>query len=337
MRGAASHYVKPYNLDSIGIYIYALGVSLACWVVGYIDSVGYPVYGEVTATPLWNSICRNLPSKEFTYIIGLALMLGGAYLLHRANYALVLIREKTLLPFLLYVLLLSTNPYFFPLKPTSLGAFCLIWGIYQLFTSYHDPDSTPKAFNAAFFIGVASLLWVHILWFIPLFWIGMYQFRSLNIRTFIASLLGVGTVYWFLLAWCVWQGDYSPFTVPFPSLFRFNLQTMEGVDIVDWLSLAYVIILILISSVYIRMHEYEDSPRTRQFISFLMLFTFWIFCMFVLYEDSSEELLQVACIPSAILIAHYMSVKRNKFTYLLFHFTVVFYITLLLVRLWNSL
>ena len=67
------------------------------------------------------------------------LMAGGAFLVHRVNYALMLIREKTLLPFLFYALLTSTNPDFFPLKSTSVGVFCLILALYQLFTSYHDP------------------------------------------------------------------------------------------------------------------------------------------------------------------------------------------------------
>ena len=53
-------------------------------------------------------------------------MAGGAFLVHRVNYALMLIREKTLLPFLFYALLTSTNPDFFPLKSTSVGVFCLI-------------------------------------------------------------------------------------------------------------------------------------------------------------------------------------------------------------------
>ena len=103
----------------------------------------------------------------------------------------MLIREKTLLPFLFYALLTSTNPDFFPLKSTSVGVFCLILALYQLFTSYHDPDATDKAYNASLIISIGSLLWIHILWFLPLFWLGMYNFRTLNIRTFVASLFGI--------------------------------------------------------------------------------------------------------------------------------------------------
>ena len=120
---------------------------------------GYPVYGEVSATPLWNTICQALPGKEFTYIIGMVLMFGGAFLLHRANYVLVLIREKTMLPFLFYVLFISYESRLLSFESTSVGVFCLILAIYQLFTAYHDPEAREKAYSAALLIGIGSLLW----------------------------------------------------------------------------------------------------------------------------------------------------------------------------------
>lgn len=203
---------KRNYFDKPGIIIYVLGICLLCWVVGYLTSLGYPVYEEKGDTPLWVLLCRLLPNKLFTYVIGFALMLGGAFLLHRANYALVLIRDKTLLPFLLFILLLSTDAYFFPLKSTSVGVFCLIFAMYQLFTSYHDPEATGKPFKASFIIGLGSLLWVHLLWFLPVFWYGMYRFRSLSPKTFAASLIGVITIYWFVFGWSVWKEDYTPFT-----------------------------------------------------------------------------------------------------------------------------
>ena len=190
MRVAYNKYSRRFDFSAPPTFVPVLLACIACWVVSYLYSVGYPVYGEVSATPLWNTICQTLPGKEFTYIIGMALMFGGAFLLHRANYVLVLIREKTMLPFLFYVLFISTNPDFFPLKSTSVGVFCLILAIYQLFTTYHDPEAREKAYSAALLIGIGSLLWVHLLWFLPLFWLGMYNFRSLTSRTFIASLLG---------------------------------------------------------------------------------------------------------------------------------------------------
>lgn len=113
-RGTTSYYGRRYTIATPMTHLYMLCACIFCWIVGYVDSVGYPVYGEVTAPPLWNALCLILPGKLFTYLIGFLLMAGGAFLVHRVNYALMLIREKTLLPFLFYALLTSTNPDFFP-------------------------------------------------------------------------------------------------------------------------------------------------------------------------------------------------------------------------------
>lgn len=330
-------YSRRHSLSGIPTFAGVLAACAVCWLVSYTYSIGYPVYGEVTAPPLWNAICQVLPGKAFTYAIGILLMLGGAFLLHRANYALVLIREKTLLPSLFYVLFVSTNPDFLPLKSTSLGVFCLILAIYQLFSGYHDPEAKTNAFNAALLTGIGSLLWIHILWFLPLFWIGMYNFRSLSPRTFLASLLGVATVYWFLLGWCIWFRDFTPFTVPFPTLFKIRWLMVGEIGVASWIGIAGVVLLTGVSSLNILTHEYEDVLRTRQFLSFLILMSAWAFGLFFLYNQASEEFLETACIPASLLIAHFFTVMRGKMVSWTFYGTLVVYISLLFLRVWNFL
>lgn len=334
---STSSYSRKHDFSAPPTFIPALLACIVCWVVSYLYSIGYPVYGEVTATPLWNAICQLLPGKAFTYTIGFLLMIGGAFLLHRANYALMLIREKTMLPFLFYILFISTNPDFFPLKSTSLGVFCLILAIYQLFTSYHEPEAKSNAYNATLLIGIGSLLWIHILWFLPLFWFGMYNFRTLNLRTFMASLLGVGTVYWFLLGWCVWQRDFSLFSIPFATLFKIRFLMTDGIGLPDWIGIGCIVLLTITSALNIITHEYEDTLRTRQFLSFLIAMWGWAFGLFFLYEQVSDEFLETACVPATILIAHFFTVMHGKLVFWLFYSTLVLFIALLFIRIWNFL
>lgn len=336
MRGAHT-YTQRFNFSDPQTLVPTLVACLVCWMVSYVYSIGYPVYAEVSATPLWNAICRVLPGKMFTYLIGIALMFGGAFLLHRANYVLVLIREKTMLPVLFYVLFISTNPDFLPLKSTSVGVFCLILAIYQLFTSYHHPEATSNAYNTALLIGIGSLLWIHLLWFLPLFWYGMYSFRSLSPRSFMASLLGVGTVYWFLLGWCVWQKDFTPFTLPFSILFKIRFLATSGIGLSGWIGLAGIGLLAFISSLNILTHENEDTLRSRQFLSFLIAMTLWVFALYFLYEQVSEEFLETACVPASILIAHFFTVMRGKVIVWSFYSTIILFIALLFIRVWNFL
>jgi len=208
--------------------------------------------------------------------------------------------------------------------------------MYFLFTSYHDQDARSAAYNGSFIIALGSLLWVHILWFIPLFWHGMYRFRALTIRTFLASLMGIFTIYWFLLAWCVWTRDFSTFEV-FPSLFKTQLLSVSYTDWVNWVGIFYVVILTLIAIINIISRDSEDIQRTRQYLYHLILFSLWSFILAFLFEQSADELLQVACIPSSLLIAHFFTLNQSRFTRWLFYFTILLFVSLLSVKLWSFL
>ena len=325
---------RRQTISGMPTFVAVLVACVGCWVISYMNSVGYPVYGEVNAPPLWNAICQALPGKAFTYGIGMLLMFGGAFLIHRANYILVLIREKTLLPFLFYVLFVSTNPDFLPLKSTSPGVFCLILAIYQLFISYHDPEAKSNAYHAALLLGVGSLLWVHILWFLPLFWMGMYNFRALNMRTFLASLLGIGTVYWFLLGWCVWLRDFTPLTIPLGALLKIGFPVSPEIGLPGWAGILWVASLTIASAINIITHEFEDVLRTRQYLFFLIALSVWAFALYFLYGQASEEFLETACVPTSMLIAHFFTVMRGRAVTWVFYSTIVLFISLLILRLW---
>ena len=152
-----------------------------------------------------------------------------------------------------------------------------------------------------------------------------------------ASLLGVATVYWFLLGWCVWQRDFTPFTIPFHTLFKMHLLATDGIVLVDWISIIAIAFLTIVASLNIVMHDTEDSLRSRQFLAFLIAMSVWAFSLYFLYEQVSEEFLETACVPASILIAHFFTVTRRRIVFWSFYATVVFLIATLFIRLWNFL
>ncbi len=319
---------------STGTLFYLCVGCLICWISCFLKSVGYPIYGEVTAPALWNMLCSYLPGKPLTYTMGFLLMIGGVFMIHRANYVLMLIRERTLLPVMIYILLISTNLDFLPLKSTSFGVFFLILAIYYLFISYHDMDCQRNIFNASLILATGSLLWSYILWFFPLFWYGMYKFKSLTVRTFLSSLLGIVVIAWFFYCYSVWQQNVALFAA-FDSLVKLRPLSISGNSFTDWLTIGYTIGMTLVASGNILTHEYEDNLRTREFLSFLIVLALSSFALYFLYEQSSEEFLQIACFPASILIGHFYTIVRNRYTRWLFHLSVIVLIVLLLLRLWN--
>lgn len=317
-------------------FTFTILISIICWFAGYMDNIGFPVADSTHPMPLWRDLCNLILGKETAYFIGFIFMLGGAFLIHRINYMLNLIREKTVLPFLFFVLFMSTNPDFFSFKSALISVICLLLGMYQLFLSYHNPADCRRTFDWAALIALGSLFWVQIVWFYPLFWFGMYHLRSLSFRSFIASLLGAGTVYWFLLGWCVWIGNFSLFTGTFGSLFDFRVVLFKG-GILSLIGIGYMLLLTLVASFNILAREYADNLRTREYLSFLIAFAAWALLFYFLYDYSSEDFLAIACVPISILLGHFFTVGWNKWLSYLFFFTVILFITILFIRLWTHL
>ncbi|MDR1645074.1 MAG: DUF6427 family protein [Tannerellaceae bacterium] len=339
MRSKETGYDRQTSgIDTPFNYILLAGVSLLFWVSGYMTSAGYPLHIDASSTPLWKLISRNLTDKTEVYAAGLLLAAGGGFLIHRINYVLVIIREKTLVPFLLYILLVSSGTDFAPLSSASLGIFFLILAFYQLFISYHDNEAIRPSFNVGLFISAGSLLWIHILWFLPIFWWGMYRFKILSPRTFLASFAGTALVYWFLLGWCVWRQDYTPFTVPFASSpeagFLFGLESLRPAE---WIYVLYIFLLTALPVAHILLHESDDNLRTRRFLSFLIVFLSASFVFFFVYGQSSDEFLDVACMPAAILVARFFTEKKQKRRIWLYYILIFLLILISLLRYsWTS-
>ncbi|GHV52716.1 hypothetical protein FACS1894181_16020 [Bacteroidia bacterium] len=330
MQRHSPHSTK-YFIDIPFNYVLLVGMSLFFWIAGYSESAGYPVYSGVSSTPLWATVCRMLPNKAVTYLIGVLLLAGGAFLIYRANYMLIIIREKTYMPFLFYLIFISSNTDFFPLNSASLGVFCLILAFYQILTTYHNTNVIPQIYNSALLIGAGSLLWVHILWFVPVFWYGMYSFKSMTLRTFLAFLTGLATVYWFLLGWCVWTEDFSFFSIPFASLLKTGFPAF-GLGPVDWLSMGCLLSVGLLAVVNILLHEYDDSLRTRQFLFFIILFGIVPFGLSFIYEQQSTEFLEVSCMPLAILIAHFFTTSKSRWLKWLYYLFMALFLLLAILR-----
>lgn len=313
-------------------------VALICalsWVASYILSIGFPMKEGSTAVELWHFICTSITDKTLAYGIGFVLMMSGAFLLHRVNYILVLIREKTWLPFWVYVFLISTNLTFMPFIASSIGVFCLTISIYLLFTSYHIEQSEGKAYKTAFILALGSLFWSQMLWFIPIFWIGMYNFRAFKPRTFAASLLGLATVYWCVLGWCVWKNDFSLFTQLFATITDFEFLVVRNYAWIDLIPVFLVAIITLVASLDVLFYNYTDSIRSRQSLTFLVWLAAVAVVFMLIYNNSTEEFLQIACIPASILSVRLFLVKRSRLTYGIFVSTLLLLTAYLFVRLWN--
>ncbi|MDO4702446.1 hypothetical protein [Tannerella sp.] len=326
---------KRINLSSVPNLIFTVLICLVCWAVGYQCSAGYPVVCDSGSSPVWKAVCSILPDKRFTYLIGCFLMGVLAFIIQRINFSFVIVRGKTQLPFLFFLLFVSTNPDTFPLRPASLALFFLLAALVELFRSYQSPERTGRIFNMSVYLSLGCLIWPLMLWMVPLFWFGMYRLHSLTLQNLQTSVLGILTTFGFIFVWCLWKHDYTFFIVLKEQLTTMNPVFLRDPLRIEWLSSICVVCLTIITYIYILLHEFEHTIRTRQYLSFLIVFAFYSLVPLGLYEEHSVDFLCLFYVPSSMLIAYFFSDRRNLLTYLFYILIVIFLVLLLLVRLWT--
>ena len=335
MRYNISTNMRRKTLSDLPSMVLIFVICLSCWVTGYVYSVGFPIVENRAILPLWSDLCELLSNRAIAYILGLSLFLLSAFVIQRINDIEMLIRERTRLPFMLFFLFVSASAGLLPFKEVTLVVICLVFVVYELFNSYQLPEAKGILFNAGVLIGVAGLFIPQVLLFVPLLWIGMYQFRSLSYKSFMASLAGVLIIYWFVLAWCVWKRDFSMFTSLYSSLVSFNVFSISMLFRYFQVGFAGVILLLVIAFFHINVNALNNSVRVRQMLSFLLNMSIWSFALLLLYGNDADSFMAILYIPSSIVIAYFLENVRYRFQLVLYYFMLALWCASYIMRIWN--
>ena len=96
------------------------------------------------------------------------------------NNTFAIIRMRASVQTSVYFLLISVCPSLHMLYAGDLAAASFLVALFFLFKSYQQARPTGSLFHAFVFIGLGSLLFPQLMLFVPIFWIGAYNFQSLQ-------------------------------------------------------------------------------------------------------------------------------------------------------------
>jgi hypothetical protein len=173
-----------------------------------------------------------------------------------------------------------------------------------------------------------------MVYFSPLFLLGMIPFRSMNVKTFVAALLGLLTPYWFLFGYAFWFGQMSLFYAPLVEMIHFYPIEYGHLVLNEILSWGIIALLLVIGSVHYWQVAYMDKTRTRIYHSFLTYVGLFALLFSVLQPMFLHEWMQIQLICASFLMGHLFTLTRNRFSGILFMVTFVVFILLSLYNLW---
>lgn len=230
--------------------------------------------------------------------------------------------KSLLLPAVVYIIFMSHNSELLTLHPLLMANFLLIFSFKNLFNAYEKPQAFREAFNASFWISVASFFYYPAAFYIVFIWTSFFIFRINTWREWLISIIGFCAPYFFLVLFLSLSDQLNIFEsyyiqgISWSGLtFNFGFH-----DYVFW----PVFLLVLMVSLFKFIHERADKViNIRK--SFSVAIAFLIISGIMLLSNGFNANLQEFLIfpAAAIIIGFYFIESEKKFISELFFILLI--------------
>jgi hypothetical protein len=276
------------------------------------DTVQQMVF-DVNPMPLYSAVINHLPiDSPAARILGFVLVILTGFYLLRLNSSYSIIREKSLLPAFLFLMLVSSIPSLQRLHPALLAMIFLLFAFDRLLSSYKTERLSHNIFEASFLTGLGSLMYFNLIYFIILVWVALLVLRPVIWREWAFSIIGL------IMPWVFYAAGYfflndtiapvfdlliGNFTIDDPNRFIFLPEIVF---------FSYLLILIFLASSHISnsMPMMKVLPRKI----FVLFFWFWALSViiYIFIETANIEMLVPAAVPVSFLLGHFFQYMRSR-------------------------
>ena len=207
-----------------------------------------------------------------------------------------------------------------------------------LFQSYQNREAVGITYYGSLMLGLASLANPYILYFVPLIWLlTATNLLSLSWRTWLSSLFGILTPYWFIFGWLVYQQDFSPLTSHFSPLLDFQFPIrynhLSTGKLMTW---ALLVVCFLTGIIHFIRKSSYDSIRIRLLYGFFIWMDLFAFALMCFQPQHNDMLLRIIIINTAPLIAHFLALTSTKITNVAFFVLTGLILIITAYNVWST-
>lgn len=213
---------------------------------------------------------------------------------------------------------------------------CFIAFYLFLFSAYQDNRAMGRVFYAFLMLGIASTMFVQILFFVPVVWVLLCtNLMVRSFRAFVSSLFGLLVPYWFMVAYYLYIDDVD-------SLLDHFLQIAQFGPVLGWMDMpvshiltaAYVAILAVVGMIHFRLNNYKDKIRTRMLFEIFSVLALAAIVFIILQPQHIDYLLALLIVSTSPMIGHYIALTNTFITNISFYVMLVVALIITCVNLW---
>ncbi len=206
----------------------------------------------------------------------------------------------------------------------------------SLLRSYQDKRAPGIVFYSFACIGVASLFFVQVLYFVPFLWVLMAtNLMAFSTRMFVASLLGIALPYWLFGGYYLYTADMDAIVAHFAQLGEFRMVAdWAAVDVHRIVTAAVMAVLSVVGIVHYMRSSYLDKIRTRMIFEMFITVDILAMLFLVLQPQHYDVLLPLVTVNTSCLFAHFIALTRTRLTNAAFLVVCMLMLALTAYNLW---
>lgn len=309
------------------VFIFILILSIGLWLLSFINPIGMNIYSDYNAMPLALWLNKTLPvNTNLSAVIAFIILFLQALLLIQFNKRFIVIKQRTYLPAFLYIFISSAFIPLQRLNPVVFGMFFIYWAVYYIFSIYRKDFALNKLYIAAFFIGIATLFWVHFALFFILLIISLVILRPFVGREWMVSILGFLTPLFFTFVYYyVFRDEVDVLNLLWSAKNSFQLvKDFHQIHNAYYIFFFLIFLLIIAASFSILNNFQKKKIMVRKFFTLCWWIFFVYFLAYFVIKNIGYEVLFVISIPISFLLSDYFyAVRREKILSLIIYLLII--------------
>lgn len=218
----------------------------------------------------------------------------------------------------------------------SIVAVCIIAFYFIIFQAYQNRRGAGPVFYAFAMIGIASIFFVKILYFVPFLWIILAAYiLAFSFRTFMASILGLLFPYWFVAGYYVYNHNLPSLLSHFNELAVFgDISNYQHVTEHQAVTFIFIAFLGLTGIIHFLRNSYKDKIKIRMFYETFITLHVATMLFIILQPQHYDFLIHIMIVTTAVLFGHFLALTRTWLTNIVFHLVIVLILLLTAYNLW---
>ena len=249
---------------------------------------------------------------SLTLIGGFLLCALAVYLIAELNNRFALLRISSRMLSSSLVMLCAATSMLHHLSPSHLMLICAVASYFPMFASYQRPYATTRIFLEFLFVGLASYLFPQVLYLIPFYWIVQAMLRAMTFRSWVASLLGIITPYWFLVTYAYITNDLQLFTDHFNDIITVEMPSYSMLSLKQIMVGAFSLVFFLLGSWDFYQKKHFDKTRIRCNYYAVSLLGAVSFVWLLLQPQYFNLIIPFCLVHTSMLGGHFIALSYGK-------------------------